>query len=98
MPTQSGIFHETYDSDMQLRPTTGQRIRLALVVALVILIPFIVSESEVRIVNRIIIAAIGAIGLNVLTGYTGTNQLRTRRIPRSRRIQLWLAHGSNGTC
>ncbi len=71
MPTQSGIFHETYDSDMQLRPTTGQRIRLGLVVVLVILIPFIVGESEVRIVNRIIIAAIGAIGLNVLTGYTG---------------------------
>lgn len=56
---------------MQLRPTTAQRVRLALVIAFVIVFPFIFGETEVRLANRIVIAAVGAIGLNVLVGYTG---------------------------
>lgn len=71
MPTQSGVFHEDYNSDMQFRPTTMQRFRLVLVFVALLLIPFVLSGSEVRIVNQVMIAAIGAIGLNILTGYTG---------------------------
>jgi len=71
MATQSGIYHDTYESDMQLRPTTAQRVRLVLVVAVVLLLPLIVGQNEVRIINKVMIAAIGAIGLNILVGYTG---------------------------
>lgn len=71
MPTQSGIFHEDYKSDMQLRPTTMQRFRLVLVLIALLVMPFVLGVSEIRVVNQIMIAAIGAIGLNILTGYTG---------------------------
>lgn len=71
MPTQSGRFHEDYASDMQVRPTTAQRVRIGLVLALIIALPFVADVGTMRIVNRIAIAAIGAIGLNILTGFTG---------------------------
>lgn len=69
--TQSGIYHETYASDMQVRSTTAQRVRIGIILFAMILLPFIAGESEMRLANRVIIAAIGAIGLNILTGYTG---------------------------
>jgi len=71
LPTQCGVFHETYASDMQWRPTTTQRLRIALVLVAVVVLPFVLSTSEMRIANRVVVAAIGAIGLNILTGYTG---------------------------
>lgn len=71
MPSQSGVFHEDYASDMQLRPTTMQRVRIALVAFVLLALPFVLGETEVRLANRVLIAVIGAIGLNILTGYTG---------------------------
>lgn len=56
---------------MQVRPTTMQRWRLVLAVALVLIMPFVLGESEIRIANNIMIAIVGAVGLNILTGYTG---------------------------
>lgn len=69
--TQSGKYHETYASDMQVRPTTAQRWRIGLILAFLLVLPFVADEGTMRIVNQVIIAAIGAIGLNILTGYTG---------------------------
>ena len=71
MPTQSGVFHEDYASDFQLRPTTMQRVRIAFVAVLLIALPFLLDPTGMRIANRIMIAIIGAVGLNILTGYTG---------------------------
>lgn len=71
MPTQSGVFHEDYASDTQLRPTTIQRIRILLIFAALFALPFIAGQTEIRVLNQVMIAAIGAIGLNILTGYTG---------------------------
>lgn len=69
--TQCGVFHESYRSDMQLRPTTWQRLRVVLVFAFIIILPFVASTQNLRIANTVVIAAIGAIGLNILVGYTG---------------------------
>lgn len=71
MATQSGIYHDRYSSDMQLRPTTIQRVRLALVIAFCVALPFIADSTQMRIVNTVLIASVGAIGLNILVGYTG---------------------------
>lgn len=71
MASQSGIYHQTYASDMQLRPTTMQRVRMFLIFALIAILPFVLQETQIRLANTAIIAAIGAIGLNVLVGYTG---------------------------
>jgi len=69
--TQSGVYHETYAEDMQFRPTSMQRWRMLLVVALVVIFPFLAGDFEIRLANQVIIAAIGALGLNILVGYTG---------------------------
>lgn len=71
MPTQSGIYHEDYASDIQLRPTTMQRVRIGLILLLLLIAPFVADSNTIRIFNQVMIAAIGAIGLNILTGYTG---------------------------
>jgi branched-chain amino acid transport system permease protein len=71
MPNQCGVFHESYASDMQLRPTTWQRLRLGLILVLIVLFPLFANNRELRIANTVIIASIGAIGLNILVGYTG---------------------------
>lgn len=71
MAAQSGIYHETYPSDMQIRPTTMQRVRLLLLLVVAVGLPFVAGSGLLRIVNLVLIASVGAIGLNVLTGYTG---------------------------
>lgn len=71
MPEQSGVFHENYASDMQLRPTTMQRVRILVTFALLFAAPFILGQTEIRLINQVMIASIGAIGLNILTGFTG---------------------------
>lgn len=68
---ESGIFHTTYQADMALRRTPAQKIRLALLIAAVLLFPFFADRYYLTLANQIGIAAIGAIGLNILTGFTG---------------------------
>ncbi len=68
----SGTFHTSYRSDMALRRTWLERLRLGLFIAFVILFPFVVRKPyPVFLMNQIGIATIGAIGLNILVGYTG---------------------------
>lgn len=71
MPEQSGVYHQTYAADMQLRPTTMQRVRIIAVLAGLVVFPFIAGPIEMRLANNVMIAAVGAIGLNILVGYTG---------------------------
>lgn len=71
MPSQSGVYHENYRSDMQLRPTTMQRARVILLFALLLALPLFAGPLEMRFANNVLIAAIGALGLNILVGFTG---------------------------
>jgi branched-chain amino acid transport system permease protein len=68
---QSGIFHTTYVGDMALRPTWPMRIRVALVLAVAVIFPFFADLYWLNLINTIAIFAIGAIGLNILVGFTG---------------------------
>jgi branched-chain amino acid transport system permease protein len=68
---ESGIFHTTYQSDMALRRTPIMRLRLALALIAAVVFPFIADNYQLELANYIGIAAIGAIGLNILTGFTG---------------------------
>jgi branched-chain amino acid transport system permease protein len=68
---QSGTFHSTYASDMAFRPTWPMRIRIALVVALALIFPWFADRYWLNLANTIGIAAIAAIGLNILVGFTG---------------------------
>lgn len=68
---ESGVFFTTYEADMALRRTPVQKIRLALFIAFVLVFPFFASPYWLNLANQIAIATIGAIGLNILVGYTG---------------------------
>lgn len=69
-----GVFHTTYESDMALRTTSLARARLALVVAAAVAFPFLPGVGDrytVSVANQVLIAALGALGLNILVGFTG---------------------------
>ncbi|NCF69811.1 MAG: branched-chain amino acid ABC transporter permease [Chloroflexi bacterium] len=68
---ESGVFHSTYKEDMKLRPTPFMRLRLVVVLVAVVVFPFFANNYQLTLANQVGIAAIGAIGLNILTGFTG---------------------------
>ena len=67
----TGVYHRSYESELRLRHTTAARLRLALAIVVLVAIPFVASPFWLSVLDRIGIAVIGAIGLNILTGYTG---------------------------
>ncbi|MBA0126240.1 branched-chain amino acid ABC transporter permease [Haloechinothrix sp. YIM 98757] len=69
--TSTGIHHRSYASELALRHTSAEKFRLVLVVLAVLAVPFVVSPYWLTIANQIGIAVIGAVGLNILVGYTG---------------------------
>jgi branched-chain amino acid transport system permease protein len=68
---ESGIFHTTYQSDMGLRRTHAQKIRIVLFVLFIVIFPFFANRYYLTLANQVGIAVIGAIGLNILVGFTG---------------------------
>jgi branched-chain amino acid transport system permease protein len=56
---------------MALRPYWPMRLRIILVVAIMLIFPWFAGRYWLNLANTIGIAAISAIGLNVLVGYTG---------------------------
>src|SRR5688572_9075445 len=71
MATTTGVYHRSYQADLALRHTRVEYARLALVVAAVVAAPFVVSPFWLTVLDQIGIAVVGAIGLNILVGYTG---------------------------
>ena len=71
MSMECGVFHTRYESDMELRPRPAQRIRLAVLALFVLVLPFVASSYWLDLANQVAIATVGAIGLNILVGYTG---------------------------
>lgn len=69
--TTTGIHHTSYASELRLRTTRAEQVRMWLAVGLVLVLPFVLSPFWLAVANRIGIAVIGAIGLNILTGFTG---------------------------
>ncbi len=68
---ECGVFHTDYRGDMGLRRTPMAKARLALFCAFVLVFPFLASPYWLNLANQVAIAAIGAMGLNILVGYTG---------------------------
>ena len=68
---ECGVFHTRYESDMGLRPLPAQRIRLGAFAFFVLILPFFASNYWLDLANQVAIATVGAIGLNILVGYTG---------------------------
>jgi branched-chain amino acid transport system permease protein len=68
---RSGTFFSTYRADMALRRMPLEKLRLWLFAAFVVAFPFFATPYWLNLANQISIATIGAIGLNILVGYTG---------------------------
>src|SRR6266700_4826020 len=72
---EAGVFQTSYRSDMALYTLPLARITVwvTLGVLLILPLPLVLGNNEhtMSIVNTIALAAIGAIGLNILNGYTG---------------------------
>src|SRR5438552_16049853 len=66
-----GEFHTTYASDMGIFETRRARwVLIAFMVAL-FSIPFVAGSYWLDVANRAAIAVVAAMGLNILTGFTG---------------------------
>lgn len=69
---ESGVFKVSYAADMAVFPLPIARWTMAALAALfVVVVPLVLSEYHLSILNLILIAVVGALGLNVLVGYTG---------------------------
>ena len=76
---ESGVFKTTYAGDMALYPLPIARTSTIVVALVVVLLPFLLhgllgglsANYYLSIVNLIFIAIVGALGLNILVGYTG---------------------------
>ena len=69
---ESGVFKTSYAADMALYPLPIARWAVAAFAGLFIVVaPLASSEYYVSILNLILIAVVGALGLNILVGYTG---------------------------
>ncbi len=67
----SGEFITHYSQSLRLFPTRLSRYRIAAAIALVLAFPFVASGHQIGLANLIFINAIAAVGLNVITGFTG---------------------------
>jgi branched-chain amino acid transport system permease protein len=68
---ESGVFFTDYRSDMALRRMPLEKARLALFAVAVLVFPWFASPYWLHLANQIAIATTGALGLNILVGYTG---------------------------
>jgi len=71
MVIRSKTFVEYYDEDITLFRTIWSRFWLALLITIMLLFPLASDRYSLYVINITGICIVGAIGLNILTGYTG---------------------------
>jgi branched-chain amino acid transport system permease protein len=69
---ESGVFKTNYTADMALYPLPVAKWAVAFFAALfIVVVPLTLGEYYISILNLVLIAVVGALGLNILVGYTG---------------------------
>lgn len=68
---QCGNYKTSYKDDMKMFGTTGDKVKWGIIILLLLALPLFVSNYWIGLITLCAIAAIGAIGLNILTGFTG---------------------------
>ena len=66
-----GDFRTTYPADMAIFDSSVSRVLLAVFLAVLLAVPLFATSYWMDVCNRIGIAVIAAMGLNILTGFTG---------------------------
>jgi len=77
MATATGVYHTTYRRDFALRHTRAEYTRLALLAVFAVVLPFRLDHYWLGYVDLILLSSIAAVGLMILTGYTGLISLAT---------------------
>jgi len=72
-----GDFRQSYAEDMAIFDSPLPRWLLTALLAVLLVIPFFMGSYWLDVLNRIFIAIIAAMGLNIVTGYTGLISLGT---------------------
>ena len=68
---ESGNYKTSYVNDMKLFGTVNKKVKIAVIVGVLLLVPLFTSNYWIGLLTLCAIASIGAIGLNILTGFTG---------------------------
>lgn len=69
---ESGYYKTSYAADMALYPLPITRIAvIGFAVLFFVILPMLLSDYYLSIINLVAIAIVGALGLNILLGYTG---------------------------
>ncbi len=68
---ECGVYQTTYEGDMALYPLPLARYSTLGIVVVLLLIPLFLDSHLMALLNLVTLASIGAIGLNLLVGYTG---------------------------
>lgn len=69
---ESGYFKTSYQSDMALYPLPiGKVAATGFVLLFLVVAPLVLDEYYLSVINIAAIAVVGALGLNILLGYTG---------------------------
>lgn len=71
MAVATGVHHRSYATELRLRTTTAEQVRLALALVALVVAPFVLTPFWLTVAIQTGIAVVGAIGLNILTGFTG---------------------------
>jgi branched-chain amino acid transport system permease protein len=66
-----GDFRTTYEKDGKIFQTPFVKICMGFLGVVLVALPFLVKGEYLWILMQIVIAVIGAVGLNILTGFTG---------------------------
>jgi branched-chain amino acid transport system permease protein len=66
-----GDFRTTYEKDVKIFQTPFVKVCMGFLGVLLLALPFLVKGEYLWISMQIVIAVIGAVGLNILTGFTG---------------------------
>ncbi len=65
------LFKTAYDDDIRFLPKTGEKIRVAIVIAFLLLAPLFLQDYYLAELGLLLVYAIAGVGLMILTGYTG---------------------------
>jgi len=75
---EAGVFKTSYAADMALYPLPIARWAMVVIGGLFIVVaPLTLGDYPISILNLILIAVVGALGLNILVGYTGQISIGT---------------------
>ncbi len=70
-PRASGYFRTRYERDLALLDTRTRKAWLAAFLAAALAYPFVAGPFELELANQVLLAAVGAVALMLLTGYAG---------------------------